>query len=166
MNYLILNLVIFNRIISEIIYAPASARRYFLAPAPPPFHPISSCIRYPPARRVPLGGIGTRRRFFSKSSPTVSSVGSLPRSATGDGRSASGFPRKPSKFAGETCQVSPRRLNRLLAQLSTILPSWRTICCVFVGKTNFLESPIHPFSRDIAYIDAAPTVGLNYRARS
>jgi len=70
MNYLILNLVIFNRIISEIIYAPASARGYFPLPLRPPSAPSSHLFLYP---RVPLDGIETRRRFFSKSSLTVPS---------------------------------------------------------------------------------------------
>lgn len=42
MNYLILNLVIFNRIISEIIYAPASARGYF--PFPLPLWPLRPLV--------------------------------------------------------------------------------------------------------------------------
>lgn len=85
MNYLILNLVIFNRIISEIIYAPASARGYFplLLPLRLPFPPSLFSL-YPLPPRIPpaSGSIGMRRRFFSKSSPPTVSSWIIAASAT------------------------------------------------------------------------------------
>lgn len=145
MNYLILNLVIFNRIISEIIYAPASARGYFPLPSPlpPPSEPSSHLFLYPLSPAYPSAVTG-RAAGFSVNHPPRFLRGLLPRvlPTTVVLLRVEIF----SKTRNSRGNFVPSRESLLAHPSNYPTKLGGTICgtSIFVGRTHFSKS-IHLF---------------------